>query len=170
MSNASENFGDTLSGGIQDVSALLPLLGTEQCERHVGSSLEKGYFYAAASTLSLFGSLGSVKAGFATFVGTMTYSKFYGGRWLDDAGFGTAGSVSSMVTIDKDTGLYGAELKLQKLLEEQHIDDPHLVSGFEWPGWRRARGRYDPAEALKEWNGRSWDEGGKQFSVRQCIS
>ncbi|KAK7033957.1 hypothetical protein VNI00_012584 [Paramarasmius palmivorus] len=165
MSNEPENFGDTLSGGIQDVSALLPLLGTEQCERHVGSSLEKGYFYAAASTLSLFGSLGSVKAGFATFVGTMTYSKFYGGRWLDDAGFGTAGSVSSMVTIDKDTGLYGAEVKLRKLLEEQHIDDPHLVSGFEWPGWRRARGRYEPAEALKEWNGRSWEEGGKQFSL-----
>ncbi|KAK7015831.1 hypothetical protein VNI00_019051, partial [Paramarasmius palmivorus] len=53
-----QNFGDTLSSGIQDIAALLPLLGTQQCEFQVGSSLEKGYVYAAASTLSLFGSLG----------------------------------------------------------------------------------------------------------------
>ncbi|KAK7018064.1 hypothetical protein VNI00_018412 [Paramarasmius palmivorus] len=147
MSDTPENIGTTLAGGIQDVSALLPLLGTEQVERHVGSALEKGYLYAAASNLSLFGSLGSAKAAFATCVGTITHRRFYGGQWLDDAGFGTAGSVTSMVTIDKDSGLYGAEVKLKKLLEEQHIDDPHLVLGFEWTGWRRTDGRYDAMEA-----------------------
>ncbi|KAK7017982.1 hypothetical protein VNI00_018471 [Paramarasmius palmivorus] len=139
MSDTPENIGTTLAGGIQDVSALLPLLGTEQVERHVGSALEKGYLYAAASNLSLFGSLGSAKAAFATCVGTITHRRFYGGQWLDDAGFGTAGSVTSMVTIDKDTGQYGAEVKLKKLLEEQHIDDPNLVSGFEWSGWGRVK-------------------------------
>ncbi|ESK83601.1 hypothetical protein Moror_12050 [Moniliophthora roreri MCA 2997] len=130
MSDKSVSFGNTLSSGIQDVAALLPLLGTEQVERHIGSSLEKGYLYSAAATLSLFGSLGAVKVAFATWMATITYP-FYGGRWLDDAGFSTPGSVSSMVTIDKETGRYGAELRVQKLLEDQHIDDPNLVKGFE---------------------------------------
>ncbi|ESK82336.1 hypothetical protein Moror_2228 [Moniliophthora roreri MCA 2997] len=130
MSDKSINFGNTLSSGIQDVAALLPLLGTEQVERHIGSSLEKGYLYSAAATLSLFGSLGAVKVAFATWMATITYP-FYGGRWLDDAGFSTPGSVSSMVTIDKETGRYGAELRVQKLLENRHIDDPNLVKRFE---------------------------------------
>ncbi|ESK91566.1 hypothetical protein Moror_2561 [Moniliophthora roreri MCA 2997] len=134
MSDKPPTFGTTLSNGIQDVAALLPLLGTEQCERHVGSALEKGYLYAAATSLSLFGSLGIVKATFATLLATITYP-FYGGRWLDDAGFSTLGSVLSMVMIDKETGWYGAEVKLQKLLQEQHIDDPSLVKGFDWSEW-----------------------------------
>ena len=36
------SVGATLTGGIQDVSAL-PLLGTEQCEDHASSTLTKGY-------------------------------------------------------------------------------------------------------------------------------
>ncbi|KAK7041551.1 hypothetical protein VNI00_009138 [Paramarasmius palmivorus] len=164
MSDTPENIGTTLAGGIQDVSALLPLLGTEQVERHVGSALEKGYLYAAASNLSLFGSLGSAKAAFATCVGTITHCRFYGGQWLDDAGFGTAGSITSMVTIDKDMGLYGAEVKLKKLLEEQHIDDPNLVSGFEWSGWRCSEREYDVAAVLEQWNTRNWRDGGRSFS------
>ncbi|KAK1227988.1 hypothetical protein PQX77_008990 [Marasmius sp. AFHP31] len=130
------NFGDTLSGGIQEVSALLPLLGTEQCERHVGTALEKGYLFAAAAPLSIFGSLGIVKTAFATLLGTTT-KPFYGGWWLSDAGFGTTGSVSSMVTLVKDTKQYGAEVRLQRLLKEQHIDDLELVKGIERFGWWR---------------------------------
>ncbi|KAK1215101.1 hypothetical protein PQX77_022297 [Marasmius sp. AFHP31] len=130
------NFGDTLSGGIQEVSALLPLLGTEQCERHVGTALEKGYLFAAATPLSIFGSLGIVKTAFATLLATTT-KPFYGGWWLSDAGFGTTGSVSSMITLVKDTKQYGAEVQLQRLLKEQHIDDLELVQGIEWFGWRR---------------------------------
>ncbi|KAK7033617.1 hypothetical protein VNI00_012616 [Paramarasmius palmivorus] len=160
MSDTPANFGTTLSDGIQDISALLPLLGTEQVEGHVGSALEKGYLYAAASNLSLFGSLGAAKTAFATLMGTITHRRFYGGKWLDDAGFGTAGSVTSMVTVDKDTGLYGAEVKLRKLLEEQHIDDPNLVSGFEWSGWRRAKGGYDAGAAIEQWNRRGLRDGG----------
>ncbi|KAK1230260.1 hypothetical protein PQX77_006656 [Marasmius sp. AFHP31] len=132
----SPNFGDTLSGGIQEVSALLPLLGTEQCERHVGTALDKGWLFAAAAPLSIFGSLGIVKTAFATLLATMT-RPFYGGRWLSDAGFGTTGSVSSMVTLVKDTKQYGAEVRLQRLLKEQHIDDPELVRSVERFGWRR---------------------------------
>ncbi|KAK7051672.1 hypothetical protein VNI00_004651 [Paramarasmius palmivorus] len=163
MSNMPENIGTTLANGIQDVSALLPLLGTEQVECHVGSALEKGYLYAAASNLSLFGSLGSAKAAFATCVGTITHRRFYGGQWLDNAGFSTAGSVTSMVTIDKDTGLYGAEVKLKKLLEEQHINDPNLISGFEWSGWRCSEREYDVAAVLEQWNTWNWRDGGQPF-------
>ncbi|KAJ8092996.1 hypothetical protein PM082_011316 [Marasmius tenuissimus] len=130
------NFGDTLSGGIQEVSALLPLLGTEQCERHVGTALDKGWLFAAATPLSIFGSLGIVKTAFATLLATTT-KPFHGGWWLSDAGFGTTGSVSSMVTLVKDTKQYGAEVRLQRLLKEQHIDDLEVVNGIEWYGWRR---------------------------------
>ncbi|KAL0068385.1 hypothetical protein AAF712_004463 [Marasmius tenuissimus] len=137
MSEPAPNFGDTLSGGIQEVSALLPLLGTEQCERHVGTALEKGWLFAAATPLSIFGSLGIVKTAFATLLATTT-KPFYGGWWLSDAGFGTTGSVSSMITLVKDTKQYGAEVRLQQLLKEQHIDDVELVKGIEWYGWRRS--------------------------------
>ena len=132
-------FGDTLSSGIQDVAALLPLLGTEQCERHVGTALEKGYLYAAATPLSIFGSLGIVKTAFSTLLATTT-RPFYGGSWLNDAGFGTTGSVSSMVTLMQGTQQYGAEVQLQRLMKEQHIDDPELVDDIEWFGWQRKTG------------------------------
>ncbi|KAG7086757.1 hypothetical protein E1B28_002689 [Marasmius oreades] len=140
------NFGETISNGIQDVAALLPLLGTEQCERHVGTALEKGYLYAAATPLSIFGSLGIVRTAFSTLLATTT-RPFYGGSWLNDAGFGTSGSVSSMVTLVKDTQQYGAEVQLQRLMREQHIDDPELVAEIEWHGWRgrnRAHGLESP--------------------------
>ncbi|KAJ7575684.1 hypothetical protein C8J56DRAFT_871049, partial [Mycena floridula] len=91
MSNSQPNFGDTLTSGIQEVSALLPLLGTEQCERHAGSALDRGYIYAAATPLSIFGSLGIVKAAFSTLMGTIT-RPFNGARWLSDTGFGNSGS------------------------------------------------------------------------------
>ncbi len=32
------NAGTTLTGGIQDIAAVLPLLWTDQCEKHVGSA------------------------------------------------------------------------------------------------------------------------------------
>ena len=47
------NVGTTLTGGVQDIAALLPLLGTDQCEKHVGSALEGGYLYAAATPLAV---------------------------------------------------------------------------------------------------------------------
>ncbi|KAF9254806.1 hypothetical protein L218DRAFT_992156 [Marasmius fiardii PR-910] len=91
------------------------------------TALEKGFLYAAAAPLSILGSLGIVRVAFATLLATITHP-FCGGNWLDDAGFSTPGSVSSMVTITKGTQKYGAELQLQRLLEDQHINDPNLVS------------------------------------------
>ena len=130
------NFGDTISRGIQDVAALLPLLGTDQCERHVGAALEKGYIYASATPLSIFGTLGIVKTAFATFLACTT-KVFYGGKWFHHAGFGTSASVTSMVTIASGTKLYGAEVKFEELLKEQHLNDPELIEDVGWFGWEK---------------------------------
>ncbi|KAJ7926298.1 hypothetical protein B0H13DRAFT_2265913 [Mycena leptocephala] len=54
------SFGTTISSGIQDISAILSLFGTEQCEFHIGSALRGGgrggYMYAAITPVSIFGS------------------------------------------------------------------------------------------------------------------
>ncbi|KAK1233377.1 hypothetical protein PQX77_003489 [Marasmius sp. AFHP31] len=149
-------FGDTISRGIQDVAALLPLLGTDQCERHVGAALEKGYIYAAATPLSIFGSLGIVKTSFATFLACTT-KVFYGGKWFHYAGFGTTASVTSMVTIASGTKLYGAEVKFQELLKEQHLDDPGLIEDVDWFGWEKRTIENDenPSSRTK-WFSFSW--------------
>jgi len=64
-SGPPQNLRTTLTGGIQDVSALLPLLGTDQCEHHVGSALEGG-----------FGSLGIVKIGISVLISSISIPKF----------------------------------------------------------------------------------------------
>ncbi|KAJ7573331.1 hypothetical protein C8J56DRAFT_983681 [Mycena floridula] len=60
-----QNVGKTLVSGIQDISAFLPIIGTEQCERHIGSALDGGFIYAAATPISMFGSLGIIKGSIA---------------------------------------------------------------------------------------------------------
>ncbi|KAI3614038.1 hypothetical protein WG66_010830 [Moniliophthora roreri] len=99
----------------------------------------------SSTPLSIFGSLGIVKAVSAALLATITYP-FDGSHWLDDAGFATPGSVSSMVTIAQDTGLYGAEAALRQLLDEQHIE-PKLVKGLDWSGWKSDSG---PNNAVDE--------------------
>src|ERR1700761_6857082 len=86
----STSVGTTLSSGIQDISALLPLLGTDQCENHIGSGLEQGFLYPAATTLSVFGSLGTARAGLKTLVASINirHFNFIGARILRDSGFG----------------------------------------------------------------------------------
>lgn len=64
--------GSSLISGVQNISAFLPILGTEQCEKHVGEALKGGYLYAAASRLSIFGCLGIVKACAAIFVASVS--------------------------------------------------------------------------------------------------
>ena len=69
-SGVNEEIGSTLTGRIQDISAILLLLGTEQCsvQDQVGSALTRGYLYAAATPMSIFGSPVVVRAGFKTLV------------------------------------------------------------------------------------------------------
>ena len=119
------SLGSTLSGGVQDISALLPLLGTTQCEKHAGSSLQRGYLYAAAAPLSIFGSLGLVQAGFAIGLASTPSYHGFGARLLKDAGFEPTGEVAKMITLDKKQ--YLAETRLQNALDSLHVDNPHAL-------------------------------------------
>jgi len=145
MSEPPQNLGRTLTGGIQDIAALLPLLGTDQCEKHVGSALDGGFLYAAAAPLSIFGSLGIVKMGISTLISSISIPKisisflkfsihfsqdrWLGARTLDNAGFKPMGSVAPLIAMDGTR--YMAETRLMQILEEKHIDDPEDIS-IEW--------------------------------------
>ncbi|KAJ7020496.1 hypothetical protein C8F04DRAFT_914736, partial [Mycena alexandri] len=86
--------GASLVSGIQDISAFLPIIGTDQCERHVGEALDGGYLYAAAAPLSMFGSLGIVKASTAILVASFSPGS---AQMLVNAGFKLEGSVAAML-------------------------------------------------------------------------
>ena len=122
----------TITSGIQDIAALLPLLGTEQCEDHVSSALTKGYLYAAASPMSLFGSLGLARAGLKTFLSSVSIPAWsiVGARTLSNMGFKPQGMNLSLIMIDprdKD-GRYLVETRLEKLVEELHIDKNKILA------------------------------------------
>ncbi|KAF9004047.1 hypothetical protein BDQ17DRAFT_1241754, partial [Cyathus striatus] len=115
----------TLTNGIQEISAILPLLGTEQCEEQVGLALNNGYLYAAITPVSLFGSLGIVKAGFNTLLASIAIPKYHilGAKMLDYMGFHPKGGVSESIAIDENhRGRFLVESQLEKLLEDEHID------------------------------------------------
>src|ERR1700675_4717314 len=97
-------IGGTLTGGIQDISALLPLLGTEQCEDHIGSAITNRYLYVAAPPMSIFGSLGVARAGFKTFLAVISIPclKIEGAQILADAGFKPQGKNLSLIMLDED--------------------------------------------------------------------
>jgi hypothetical protein len=125
-------FSSTITGGIQDVSALLPLLGTEQCEEHVSSALTNGYLYAAASPMSMFGSLGLARAGFKTLLASINFSirgwNVNGATSLSNMGFQPQGENLSLIMADKEKkGRYMVESRLDTLLEELHLDETRIV-------------------------------------------
>ncbi|KAJ7479881.1 hypothetical protein FB451DRAFT_1086446, partial [Mycena latifolia] len=91
------SLGLSLAGGIQDVSAFLPIFGTEQCEAHIGTALEDGFLYAAAAPLSIFGCLGIVKAAAAILFASIDSPKFEGAKILANAGFELCGAAAAMI-------------------------------------------------------------------------
>ncbi|KAL4258603.1 hypothetical protein AB1N83_012768 [Pleurotus pulmonarius] len=119
-------FGGTVTGGIQDISALLPLLGTEQCEEHVGSALVGGFLYAAVAPLSLFGSLGIVRAGVKALIACIRFRTFMGAKLLRDAGFEPVGKALSQIMWDGERHV--AEKSLTEMLEKLHITDVEKLS------------------------------------------
>ncbi|KAJ7852174.1 hypothetical protein B0H14DRAFT_2354910, partial [Mycena olivaceomarginata] len=116
------SFGTTISSGIQDISAILSLLGTEQCEVHVGSALrgEKrgGYLYAAVAPLSIFGSLGVAKAAFTIMLLGIPR---VGGKILQQMGFEAKGDVLSLLMPVTGNRGYEAEIRLPGLLQRHHL-------------------------------------------------
>ncbi|KAF5322135.1 hypothetical protein D9619_000526 [Psilocybe cf. subviscida] len=125
MSN-SNDFSGTITGGIQDISALLPLLGTEQCEKHVGSALDRGFLYSSVTPISIFGSLGIVRAAFNILIASINIPRFrfWGAAKLSDGGFTPAGVVAPMIALDpKYPRQFLAETRLEAMLAEQHIEN-----------------------------------------------
>ncbi|KAJ7461219.1 hypothetical protein FB451DRAFT_490690 [Mycena latifolia] len=121
------SFGTTVSSGIQDISAILSLLGTEQCELHVGSALRGGggggYLYAAITPVSIFGSLGPAKAAFSIMLVGLP---FIGARTLQHMGFETKGDAIAVTMLDGDR--YEAETRLLKLLKKHYIRSAQNLS------------------------------------------
>ncbi|RDB17131.1 hypothetical protein Hypma_001888 [Hypsizygus marmoreus] len=132
MSNGPDitSIGKTLTNGIQDISALLPLLGTEQCEQHIGSGLTGGYLYVAATPMSIFGSLGMARAGFKGLLASIAVQnwRFVGAEKLRDIGFTPSGKNLSLIMIDPDNGCHLAETRLDSLLKDLHIENVERLS------------------------------------------
>ncbi len=143
-----------MNRGIQDIAAVIPLLGTGQCEKHVGSALEGGYLYAAATPLSIFGSLGVVKLGIFVLISSISIPKpsfsfklipypklsvtFRGHRWsgakiLDNAGFKPVGTATPLIAMDGTR--YTAETQLMQILKEKHIDPERLFVEWKSTDW-----------------------------------
>ncbi|KAJ7105827.1 hypothetical protein C8R44DRAFT_554295, partial [Mycena epipterygia] len=118
-SQPATGLGPVVVNGIQDVSAFLPLLGTDQCERHVSQGLERGFWYVAGTPLSIFGSLGIIKAGLATLVISIDSDFRFcrGPRLLHNAGFSPTGILKQLTyAFDTDDSIYVAEQKIRSLL------------------------------------------------------
>ncbi|KAJ7924511.1 hypothetical protein B0H13DRAFT_1495693, partial [Mycena leptocephala] len=114
MSNGPPSFGTTLSSGIQDISNILSLLGTEQCEQQAGSALDGGYLNAAITSVSIFGSLGPAKAAFGIMVACLPF----GEEMLRAVGLEAKGH--SVAVIRRDGRRYLAETRLLQLLDKHY--------------------------------------------------
>ena len=125
---SSGGIGSTLTGGIQDIAAILPLLGTVQCSVQVSSALTRGYLYAASASMSIFGSLGVVSAGFKTFAACFSLGNIEGARTLGNMGFEPQGENLSLIMVEVgkagkgNTGRYIIETRMDKLIKELNID------------------------------------------------
>ena len=126
MSSSNGGIGSTLVGGIQDISAILPLLGTEQCSEQVSSALTRGYLYSAATLMSIFGSLGVVSAGFKTLVACFSFGDIEGARIFGNMGFEPQGENLSLIMVEaskgKNKGRYIIESRIEDLIRELNID------------------------------------------------
>ena len=131
MSSSGGGIGSTLTGGIQDVAGILPLLGTEQCSIHVSSALTRGYLYAASAPMSIFGSLGVVSAGFKTLVACFSFGDFEGADLLGNMGFEPQGENLSLIMFEggkeKNNGRYIIENRIDELIDELNIDKTRII-------------------------------------------
>ena len=123
---SSGGIGSTLTSGIQDIAGILPLLGTEQCSVQVSSALTRGYLYAAASSMSIFGSLGVVSAGFKAFASCFSFRGIEGAKILANMGFEPQGENLSLIMVEagkeNNTGRYIIETRMDELIKELNID------------------------------------------------
>ena len=134
MSTVGGAIGTTLTSGIQDIAAFLPLLGTERCAIHVGSALTKGYLYASSAPMSIFGSLGVVSTGFKTFLACFSCGNFEGAKILGNMGFEPEGENLSLIMVEGGTeeseARYVIENRIDDLIKELNIDDTRITDVF----------------------------------------
>jgi hypothetical protein len=125
MPSSGGGIGSTITSGIQDIAAILPLLGTEQCTVQVCSALTQGYLYAASAPISIFGSLGVVSAGFKTLVACFTFRNIEGAKILMNMGFVPQGENLSLIMVEskgENKGHYIIETRMDELIKELNID------------------------------------------------
>ena len=126
MPSGGGGIGSTLTGGIQDIAAFLPLLGTEQCSIHVSSALTRGYLYAASAPMSIFGSLGVVSAGFKTLLACFSFGDIEGAKILGNMGFEPQGENLSLIMVEtgkgENKGRFIIENRIDAFIEELNID------------------------------------------------
>ena len=131
MSSSHGGIGSTLTSGIQDIAAILPLLGTEQCSDQVSSALTRGYLYAASTPMSIFGSLGVVRAGFKTLVACFSFRNIDGAKLLGNMGFEPQGENLSLIMVEagkgKNAGRYIIETRMDELIKELNIDKNRIT-------------------------------------------
>ena len=131
MTSNGGGIGSTLTSGIQNVAAILPLLGTEQCSIQVSSALTRGYLYAAATPMSIFGSLGVVTAGFKTLLACFSFGNFEGAKILGNMGFEPQGENLSLIMVEagkgKNAGHYIIEARIDVLIKELNIDRNRII-------------------------------------------
>ncbi|KAJ6510645.1 hypothetical protein C8R45DRAFT_1068614 [Mycena sanguinolenta] len=138
--SSSAAAGTSLVSGIQDLSAFLPIIGTEQCERHVGEALAGNIFYAAATPLSLFGSLGIAKAGIAILCTSFSAEL---AQMLKNAGFKLEGSAAAMIarvarekaSKNDKAEQYIAGQDFLKLLQDLNLDASKVTPEFNYFQW-----------------------------------
>ncbi|KAJ7679260.1 hypothetical protein DFH06DRAFT_1078727 [Mycena polygramma] len=141
LSNATQSEGPAsvlgvTTTGIQDISALLPLLGTDQCERHISDALDGGFCYVAATPLSIFGSLGIVKAGFSVLWASVDVPFFRGPKLMRNAGFEASGMIKQITyASDEDDSVYIAEAKLRTILDQCTVKRSRLYLSWRWLRW-----------------------------------
>ena len=112
------------NAGIQDIAALLPLLGTEHCEALIASALQNGLLYAAATPVSIFGSLGIARAGFAVLWNSIDsdWEWLPGPAFMRNAGFKPPGLAGLLSHVEgRNARLCFAEERLRKLLARKRI-------------------------------------------------
>ena len=133
MSSSDGGIASTLTstGGIQNLAVILPLLGTDQCSIQVSSGLTRRYLYAAATPLSIFGSLGVVSAGFKTFFACLSFRNIKGARILGNMGFKPEGENLSLIMVEvgvgENAGRYIIETRTDELIKELNIDKNRIT-------------------------------------------
>ena len=131
MSSSHGGIGSTLTSGIQDIAAILPLLGTEQCSDQVSSALTRGYLYAASTPMSIFGSLGVVRVGFKTLLACFSFGTIDGAKVLGNMGFEPQGENLSLIMVEagkgKNAGRYIIETRMDELIKELNIDKNRIT-------------------------------------------